>query len=107
VPRYDLELTRRLDSLGRRIREERLKLDLSQEELADHAGLHRDVCGSVERGERNIGVGNLYTIAEHLAPSQRISFVARKVAAATVSPRGDIAPPPRSASTNAECSSHP
>jgi len=41
----------------------RLQLGISQEELADRCGLHRTYIGSVERGERNISVDNMETIA--------------------------------------------
>lgn len=47
----------------RKIREER---DLSQEELADMAGLHRAYVGQIERGEKNIGLKNLEKIAKAL-----------------------------------------
>ena len=47
----------------RRIREQR---GLSQEDLADLAGLHRAYIGQIERGEKNIGLKNLEKIVKAL-----------------------------------------
>lgn len=53
-------------SFGRRVRELRTSRSLSQEELALRAGLHRNYVGGVERGERNVGLDNVYALARAL-----------------------------------------
>jgi len=57
---------RDLKRLGIRVRVEREKLGISQEELADRAGLHRTYVGGIERGERNLGLLNLLKLARAL-----------------------------------------
>ena len=51
-------------ALGRAIRSARLKLGISQEELAHRAGLDRSYMGQVERGQVNISILSLARIAE-------------------------------------------
>lgn len=55
-----------LELLGARIRARRRRLGISQEALADLAGLHRTYVGGIERGERNVAVLNLLRLARAL-----------------------------------------
>jgi transcriptional regulator with XRE-family HTH domain len=48
------------------LRKYRTKLNLSQEDLADLAELHRTYVGSVERGERNISIDSMERLANAL-----------------------------------------
>jgi transcriptional regulator with XRE-family HTH domain len=49
---------------GAALRQARLALGMSQEELAEQASLHRTYIGQVERGERNVSVDNMQLLAE-------------------------------------------
>jgi transcriptional regulator with XRE-family HTH domain len=53
-------------ALGRAVRQLREERDLSQEALANQVGVHRTYMGSIERGERNVGLNNILRIAEAL-----------------------------------------
>ncbi|MGB5597025.1 MAG: helix-turn-helix transcriptional regulator [Crocosphaera sp.] len=55
--------------LGNNIKQLRTKLELSQEQLAEKAGLHRTYIGAVERGERNVSLDNILAIARALGVS--------------------------------------
>ena len=62
-------------ALGRRVRDLRRQLQISQEELAARAGLHRNYVGSVERGEREIGITAVGQLARALGMSLADFFV--------------------------------
>lgn len=51
---------------GRRVRQQRQERGLSQEGLADLAGLHWTFVGQVERGRRNLTLHNILKLAEAL-----------------------------------------
>ena len=51
---------------GQRVREERIKRRLSQEQLAELAGVHRTYIGMIERAEKNITLENIEKIAKAL-----------------------------------------
>jgi transcriptional regulator with XRE-family HTH domain len=52
--------------VGHNIRRIRTQAGLSQEELAYRAKPHRTYISSIERGERNVSVENIFAIAEAL-----------------------------------------
>lgn len=54
---------------GKRVREIRLKVGLSQEELGFKSNIHRTYIGSVERGEQNISLDNITRLAKTLKVS--------------------------------------
>jgi transcriptional regulator with XRE-family HTH domain len=52
--------------LGQAIRHRRLKLGLTQEQLAETADLHWTYISGIERGVRNVSIVNLFHIAAAL-----------------------------------------
>ncbi|KND49802.1 MAG: hypothetical protein AB203_01795 [Parcubacteria bacterium C7867-008] len=55
-----------LVKFGKRVRDERIKADLSQEKLAEKAKVHRTYIGMIERAEKNITLSNMEKIAKAL-----------------------------------------
>ena len=51
---------------GQRVQELRKNRHLSQEQLADLAGVHRTYIGMIERAEKNITLRNISKIADAL-----------------------------------------
>jgi transcriptional regulator with XRE-family HTH domain len=62
--RDDVQAT--LDALGAAIRVTRKEQGFTQEGFAAHAGIDRSYFGAIERGEFNITIGTLTTIAAGL-----------------------------------------
>jgi transcriptional regulator with XRE-family HTH domain len=55
-----------LREFGKRVRDRRKALGLSQEELADQAGFDRTYISMIERGKRNLSLLNICRFAETL-----------------------------------------
>lgn len=62
-------LSPRHRALGQAIRTLREERDLTQESLADQAGMSPNYVGDTERGERNISVRALWLLADGLKVS--------------------------------------
>lgn len=60
---------------GKRVRQLRLASHLTQEGLAELAGLHPTYIGGIERGERNVGFDNLLKLARALGEAPSALFV--------------------------------
>ena len=55
-----------LAAFGQAVRSTRLEQGISQEALADLAGLDRSYMGGIERGEHNVALINIHKVAEAL-----------------------------------------
>lgn len=55
-----------LQHFGQSVQQHRKALGLSQEQLADKAGVHRTYIGMIERAEKNITLCNMEKIAKAL-----------------------------------------
>jgi transcriptional regulator with XRE-family HTH domain len=60
---------------GERLRELRTERNLSQERLAELAGLDRNYIGQIERAERNVALVNIVRIAKALEVAPGELFV--------------------------------
>lgn len=58
-----------LVKFGKKVREKRIKLGLSQEKLALRTGVHRTYIGMIERAEKNITINNINKISKALGMS--------------------------------------
>jgi transcriptional regulator with XRE-family HTH domain len=54
------------EALALNLRKMRADRNISQEALADLAGVHRNYLGGIERCERNVGLDNLSKLASAL-----------------------------------------
>lgn len=61
-------------AFGHRVQELRKERNLSQEQLADLAGVHRTYIGMIERAEKNITLCNIVRIANALKVSIKDLF---------------------------------
>ena len=68
---------------GKHLKNKRQELHLTQEELAEKAGLDVTYVGSIERGERNVSLGNIIALAQALmiSPNELIpqGFFIKKI----------------------------
>ena len=56
----------RMIAFGRRVREVRKSKGISQERLAEMAGIDRSYMGNIERGEKNITLKKAYEVCDAL-----------------------------------------
>lgn len=56
----------RMIAFGKRVREARKSKGISQEKLAEMAGIDRSYMGNIERGEKNITLKKAYEICDAL-----------------------------------------
>ncbi|MDA1062210.1 MAG: helix-turn-helix transcriptional regulator [Chloroflexi bacterium] len=58
--------TARRQAFGQRVRALRLDRGWSQEDLAEAAAVHRTYVSSLERGQRNVAIDNIWRLADAL-----------------------------------------
>lgn len=96
MPGYSTEEKQHLTALGAAIRHFRETLGWSQEQLAERVELHRTYIGGVERGERNLCLLNILSIADALgvAPGGLIDAAFPSRAKAHAPATDDVNAPP-------------
>ena len=62
------------ERFGDAVRARREALGLTQEDLADKAGIHRTYLSDIERGTRNVSLVNIERVAAALAVSMSALF---------------------------------
>lgn len=62
----EMKTDERMIAFGKRIREVRRSKGISQEKLAELAGIDRSYMGNIERGEKNITLKKVYEICDAL-----------------------------------------
>ncbi|HEX4974418.1 MAG TPA: helix-turn-helix domain-containing protein [Pseudomonadales bacterium] len=64
----------RVSNFGLAVRKRRLQCKLSQEKLAELAGLHRNLIGLIERGKINASIESIYSICDALGTCPSMLF---------------------------------
>lgn len=64
----------KVENFGSKVKFFRNRLQISQDELAAKAELHRTYVGAVERGERNICLVNIFKLADALGVEAKDLF---------------------------------
>lgn len=62
----EMKTDERMIVFGRRVREARKSKGISQERLAEMAGIDRSYMGNIERGEKNITLKKAYEVCDAL-----------------------------------------
>ena len=74
MPGYSKTDIALLKRFGAAVKARREKLALSQEELAERAGLHRTYIGGIEQGRRNLSLLNIVKLAQALGTEPAALF---------------------------------
>lgn len=61
-----MTIDERMIAFGKRVREVRRNKGISQEKLAELAGIDRSYMGNIERGEKNVTLKKVYEICDAL-----------------------------------------